>query len=74
MRRRKPFPGYDPTIDFNADPRCDCVHPESHHDPITGRCLNVNPTFGPCPCSAGRKAARRFVVRPAKIAIHSGRG
>jgi 5-methylcytosine-specific restriction endonuclease McrA len=31
-----------------------CIHPRSDHDPLTGRCLRVNPTFGPCPCSVGR--------------------
>lgn len=41
---------YDPTMDYNRDPRCDCIHPESQHDPKTGKCLSVNPTFGPCPC------------------------
>jgi hypothetical protein len=73
MRRRKAFPGYDLTVGFNADERCTCIHPASDHDPLTGRCLNVNPTFGPCPCSAGRSAARRFVVRPAKVIAGRGR-
>lgn len=41
---------YDPAIDFNRDPRCDCVHPENEHDPKTGKCLSVNPVYGPCPC------------------------
>lgn len=47
---------YDPTLDLNRDLRCDCVHPESKHDPTTGACLVVNPTFGPCPCAASDSA------------------
>jgi len=41
---------YDPAVDYNRDPRCDCIHPENEHDPATGKCLSVNPTFGPCLC------------------------
>lgn len=36
----------------NPDPRCTCIHPEADHDPQTGACLKINPTFGPCPCEA----------------------
>lgn len=32
-------------------PGCDCIHPSADHDQQTDQCLNVNPTFGKCPCS-----------------------
>ena len=35
---------------------CTCIHPPSHHDPVTGACLNIAPTLGPCPCAATSEA------------------
>jgi len=29
---------------------CTCIHPPASHEEVTGRCLQDNPTFGPCPC------------------------
>lgn len=51
VAERKRQHNYNPTVDDNPDPRCICIHPEADHDSKTGFCLNVNPTFGPCPCS-----------------------
>ena len=36
----------------NERPSCNCIHAAHRHDPKTGGCLAINPTFGPCPCDA----------------------
>jgi len=43
---------------FNPNPRCNCIHPESAHDPETGACLATNPVHGPCPCAATPESVR----------------
>ena len=43
---------------------CDCTHAPEHHDPLTGACLRVNPTYGPCPCHA-TPASTRVALRAA---------
>jgi hypothetical protein len=35
---------------------CTCIHPPASHEDVTGRCLQDNPTFGPCPCEYRRPA------------------
>lgn len=37
---------------------CDCVHGKDEHDPITGSCMRVNLTYGPCPCKATPRGMR----------------
>jgi len=54
LPERKKGVAYDPDFDYNRQPACTCIHPENMHDRDTGRCIATNPTFGECPCEAGR--------------------
>lgn len=42
---------------------CDCIHPPAEHDMRDDKCLNVNPTFGQCPCEV-REDDDREPIQP----------
>lgn len=58
----------------NAKLACDCIHESDEHDPISGACLWVNPTFGPCRCAGTPRAfyeAQRRVWKRQQEAVEA---